>query len=495
MVSIYLAKQEITKSKMDNILLSSFLQKYSLSSPPLLLLQSKTTTVRIHVSYDKLTHQAPIGANSSSSSTRTTIHTPKESKTRQITGTKKQSLLTTLFNSVDEFVCNFIDPPLRPFIDPKIVLSGNFAPVDELAPTPCEVEEGSLPPCLDGAYIRNGPNPQFIPRGPYHLFDGDGMLHSIRISKGKAKFCSRFVKTYKYTVERDIGAPVVINYFSAFTCLPATLARSTVAIGRVLSGQYDIRRGNGGANTSLAHFGGKLFALNESDLPYTVKLTSDGDIITLGRHDAYGQPLMTMTAHPKVDKETGEAYAFRHGIVRPFLTYFRINADGIKQPEVPIFAKTDASLVHDFAITKNYAIFPDSQIVINLKELIKGNQPVQVDPVKVPRLGIIPRYAEDESEMWWVDVPGLNCFHAVNAWEENGGDTIVMVAPNLLSVEHVLERPELSHSSVEIIQINVKAKTVTRRRTLSAESLEFLVINPAYVGKKTKYVTISTPAV
>ncbi|KAI3453898.1 hypothetical protein Pfo_010561 [Paulownia fortunei] len=478
------------KNKMDSLSSSSFLQKYSLtpsaitSSPPLQLLQFKTSTLRIDVkNYNRLTHQTPIKATTSSS----TVDTPKESKTRQITGRRNQSLLTTIFNSLDEFVCKFIDPPLRPSIDPKLVLSGNFAPVDELPPTACEVEEGSLPPCLDGAYIRNGPNPQFIPRGPYHLFDGDGMLHSIRISKGKAIFCSRFVKTYKYTVERDIGSPVVINYFSAYTSLPATLARYTVALGRTLSGQYDFRRGTGGANTSLAHFGGKLFVLCESDLPYTIKLTSDGDITTLGRHEAYGEPLQSMTAHPKVDKETGETFAFRHNIQRPFLTYFRINADGIKQPEVPIFSKTQGSMVHDFAITKNYAIFPDSQIVIDPKEIIKGNQPAVVDPAKVPRLGIIPRYAEDESEMWWVEVPGFNFVHAVNAWEEDGGDTIVMVAPNVLAVDHVLERPELTHSSMERVEINVNAKIVTRR-PVSTRCMDFGVFNPAYVGKKTKYI-------
>lgn len=37
-------------------------------------------------------------------------------------------------------------------------LQGNYAPCAEVAPTQLEVE-GILPPELDGAYIRNGPNP------------------------------------------------------------------------------------------------------------------------------------------------------------------------------------------------------------------------------------------------------------------------------------------------------------------------------------------------
>ncbi|KAL0327704.1 UNVERIFIED_CONTAM: putative carotenoid cleavage dioxygenase 4, chloroplastic [Sesamum angustifolium] len=416
----------------------------------------------------------------------TSHHKTVENQTNY-TRKNHSNLLANLFKSLDGFICDFVDPPLRPSIDPKLVLSGNYAPVDELPPTVCEVEEGSLPPCLDGAYIRNGPNPQFIPPRPHHLFDGDGMLHSIRISKGKPTFCSRFVNTYKYNVEREFGSPVAINYFSAFTNLPASVARCAVYFGSVLSGQYDIRRGTGNANTSLAHFGGKLFALCESDLPYAIKLTSDGDIITLGRDEPFSEPLMSMTAHPKVDKETGEAFAFRPSIFRPFLTYFKINAEGIKLQEVPIFSMTEASLVHDFAITKNYAIFPDTQVVINPKEILKGKQPALVDAAKVPRLGIIPRNAEDESGMMWIEVPGLNLIHAAHAWEEDGGDTVVVVAPNLLPVENALERIDLVHSSMERIEINLRAKTVARR-SVSGRSLDFAVINPAYVGKKTKYI-------
>lgn len=46
------------------------------------------------------------------------------------------------------------------------------------------------------------------------------------------------------------------------------------------------------------------------------------------------------------------------------------------------------------------------------------------NPRKVPRLGVIPRYAMDESKMKWFEVPGFNIVHAINAWEEDDGDTI-----------------------------------------------------------------------
>lgn len=391
-----------------------------------------------------------------------------------------------IFNVLEDVINNFIDPPLRPSVDPRYVLSDNFAPVDELPPTECEVIHGSLPSCLDGAYIRNGPNPQFLPRGPYHLFDGDGMLHSVRISQGKATLCSRYIKTYKYTLERDAGAPLLPNVFSGFNGLAASAARGALSAFRILAGQVNPANGIGLANTSLAYFGNRLYALGESDLPYAVRLTSNGDIETLGRRDFDGKLLMSMTAHPKIDLETGEAFAFRSGPVPPFLTYFRFDGNGNKQPDVPIFSMTRPSFLHDFGISSKYAIFADIQIGMNPMQMIfGGGSPVGSDPAKVPRLGIIPRYAKDESEMKWFDVPGFNLIHAINAWDEE--DAIVMLAPNILSVEHTLERMDLIHALVEKVRIDLRTGIVTRN-PVSARNLDFGVINPAYLGKKNRFV-------
>ncbi|CAK9136955.1 unnamed protein product [Ilex paraguariensis] len=309
----------------------------------------------------------------------------------------KRSLPAIIFKTFDDIINNFIDPPLRPSVDPRYVLSDNYAPVDELPPTECEVIYGSLPSCLDGAYIRNGPNPQFLPRGPYQLFDGDGMLHSIKISQGRAILCSRYVRTYKYVGERDAGSPVIPSLFSGFNGLTASAGRVAVTAARVLAGQFNFVNGIGVANNSLALFGGSLYALCEHDLPYSVKVARDGDVVTLGRHDFDGKLFMSMTAHPKIDSVTGEAFALRYDAMPPFLTFFRFNSDGTKQADVPIFSMTRPSFLHDSAISKKYAIFADTQIGVNPVDMILGGGfPLRSDLTKVPRLGVIPRYAKDE---------------------------------------------------------------------------------------------------
>ncbi|XP_060179671.1 probable carotenoid cleavage dioxygenase 4, chloroplastic [Lycium barbarum] len=420
--------------------------------------------------------------------------TAKSSSTKQHNKPPRKPLLEPSFpevilNACDDFIDTFINPPHHPSVDPKYVLTANFAPVDELPPTECEVVKGSLPPYLDGAYIRNGSNPQYLPRGPFHLFDGDGMLHSTRISQGKAIFCSRYVKTYKYLLEKEAGFSIIPNLFSDFNSRISSVTRGAVSIARTKFGQFDPSNGIDLANTSLALFGGNLFALCESDLPYGIKLAPNGDIIPIGRHDFDGNLFMNMTAHPKIDPNTGEAFAFRYGPISPFLTYFRIDPNGTKSRDVPIFSMTHPSFVHDFAITKNYAIFPDIQIEMNPCALLTRDSPVGYNSKKVARLRVIPHYARDESEMKWFEVPGFNMINAINAWEEDDGDTIVVIAPNTISVEHFVERLDLIHASIEKVKIDLKTRMV-RRYPVSTRNLDLASINPAYVGKKNKYVQL-----
>ncbi|XP_047972675.1 zeaxanthin 7,8(7',8')-cleavage dioxygenase, chromoplastic-like [Salvia hispanica] len=427
------------------------------------------------------------------------LYTRKQSppKTRkpqhQNPPTKKHSLHEIIFKPLLHFISTtFTDADIPPYLDPNQVLSGNLSPVDELPPTACAVVEGSLPPCLAGAYVQNGPNPRFTPQPPYIFPDGDGMLHSLKISRrGDAVFCSRFIKTFKYTTEQGYGYPIFPNIVAYFCSNVTPLMILTAA--RVLLGQFNpFADGLGTANTSLSLIGGGLHALMETDLPYQVKITPEGEITTVGRHDfKSSNRYLTMTAHPKTDPDTGESFAFRYFVIPPFLTYFRIDSNGKKQRDVPIFSLKSPSYIHDFAVTKSHAIFPDPQIVIEPLQILRGKPVLRINGDKVPKLGVIRRDAEDEREMYWIDEPGMNLLHVVNAWDEDDGDTIVVVASNIQPVEHALEKLDLVHLSLEKIVIDAKTKKITMRSPLSALSLDFGVINPRYAQKKNRYVYVA----
>ena len=72
--------------------------------------------------------------------------------------------------------------------------------------TASELEvEGELPEGLEGALVRNGPNPVHAPPNLYHWFDGDGMVHGVYFRDGRAEYRSRLVRTAGLEAETRAG--------------------------------------------------------------------------------------------------------------------------------------------------------------------------------------------------------------------------------------------------------------------------------------------------
>jgi hypothetical protein len=89
--------------------------------------------------------------------------------------------------------------------DSSVFHRGIFAPVNtEISATDLTVS-GAIPDDLDGLFIRNGPNPLLAPSRDYHWFDGDGMVHAVRIRDGRADYVNRFVRTESFERQRRTG--------------------------------------------------------------------------------------------------------------------------------------------------------------------------------------------------------------------------------------------------------------------------------------------------
>ena len=91
-------------------------------------------------------------------------------------------------------------------------LVGGFAPVQMECDAPNLVVDGEVPLDLNGTFYRNGPNPQFAPRGDHHWFGGDGMVHAFHIENGRVSYKNRWPRTVKWNLENEAGE----SLFSAF---------------------------------------------------------------------------------------------------------------------------------------------------------------------------------------------------------------------------------------------------------------------------------------
>lgn len=289
-----------------------------------------------------------------------------------------------------------------PWTHPHPYLSGRFAPVfDEISSDPLPIV-GELPRDLRGTYVRNSSNPRFAPKGRYHWFDGDGMIHAISIEDGVARYRNRWVRTKAFAAETEAGCAL----WTGVTERP----------------DFTNPRGpfKDSANTDLVYHAGKLLALWWlGGEPYVVRLP---DLATCGT-ESFGEKIRTVSAHPKVDARTGEMMIFDYKPYPPYLSYGVIGADGT----LSHFTTLDMPgprLQHDMAITENYSLLFDMSLMWDPELLKVGKTRVRFFRDKPSRIGVLPRYGKGEQIRWFTCSP-FYMYHTINAWEE--GDKIVLV--------------------------------------------------------------------
>jgi carotenoid cleavage dioxygenase len=74
-------------------------------------------------------------------------------------------------------------------------------------------------------------------------------------------------------------------------------------------------------------------------------------------------------------------------------------------------------MIHDFLVTRNYALIPVLPLVGDLERAMKGGMPFGWDPSKGAHLALIRR-DQGVASLRWFEAPMGYVFHPMNAWEE-----------------------------------------------------------------------------
>ena len=377
-------------------------------------------------------------------------------------------------------------PPVKATLQPSNhpYLNGAWTPQHaEVTATDLDVIEGRIPDDIDGIYLRNTENQLHQPLGRYHPFDGDGMIHQIDFSGGKASYRNRFVRTRCFQAEQDAGGSLW---------------------GGLMDKSSLSKRPGFGAHGSLKDSSSTDIIVHAGKAVSTFYQCGEGYVLdpeTLEQEGvASWVPLDGISAHPKVDVRTGELLFFNYSKHAPYMHYGVVDRRGKLAHYVPI-PLPGPRLPHDMMFTQNWSILCDFPLFWD-EELLKRDVHVTRLHAGLPsRFALIPRYGQPEDIRWFEADPTF-VLHFINAYED--GDEVILdgyfeedpYPPPLENADgygHMMAYVD-EHSfkpKLHRWRFNL-ADGTTREERLDDRILEFGMMNQRYLGLPYRYAYSTT---
>lgn len=263
------------------------------------------------------------------------------------------------------------------------------------------VVEGEIPAEINGVWYRSVPDPQYPPRlGDDVFISGDGQVNALFFADGHVDYKLRYVMTERLKNDRAARRSLYGSYRNPFTDDPSVEGKP-----------------RGVANTTPIFHGGRLLALKEDSRameldPHTLE--------TLGEFDFGGKlQSLTMTAHTRLDPESGKLYFFGYeakGLCTTDVAYCVADKD-LNLLSEQCFQAPYVSMMHDFVITEQHAVFPVFPTTSDMDKLKAGIPHWAWDAGKPTYVGIMPRDGKVE-EMRWFEGPACFSYHMMNAYTE-----------------------------------------------------------------------------
>lgn len=351
-------------------------------------------------------------------------------------------------------------------------LEGNFAPVRKETrwSKGLRIVKGSLPHDLRGMFVRNGMNPQFPlgPGEPYHMWEGDGMVHAVKADGGSNDlgYVNRWIRTPKFEQEQQLKGK-----------LRGKKAREIM---------FDLKADL--ANTSVTFHNGRMLALHEQHLPYAMEVL-DSDFAMVGYEDFKGEVNSPFTAHPKLDPHTGEMIFFGYSLMNPSCMYGVVDKDGNLTHSLEIEYDSPV-MMHDFAVTPKYTVI----MVLPLVFSLVGTPPqpkFELDKSKASRFAVFPRYAKEQDEIQWFEHPvSTFAFHVGNAWDDGDFLQLVLCPDDDFDYDEI-GKSGFPYKELQLARFSFHHPSGKVERTLLFDrAVEFPVVNPGLIGCKTEFVYV-----
>jgi carotenoid cleavage dioxygenase len=269
----------------------------------------------------------------------------------------------------------------------------------------------------------------------HHWFAGDGMVHGIRIERGRARwYRNRWIRSEAVTTA--LGEPRTEGPRGVFDTV----------------------------NTNVVGVGGRTFGVVEAgstpvELGPTLETLRYTDFADGARSGIHGG----LAAHPHVDPLSGETHAVCYDVGRPdAVRYVVLTADGHVRREVVIPVR-DGPMIHDCAISQRYAIILDLPTTFSMDAAIAGYRfPYRWNAAHPARIGLLPREGEAD-EIVWCPIDPCFVFHCVNAFDIDDGKVVVDLVVHDRMFWRRTTGPDSEQCGLERWTIDPGTATVDRR--------------------------------
>lgn len=381
-------------------------------------------------------------------------------------------------------------PPVRSSLQPSNhpYLNGAWTPLmEEVNASELEVIQGAIPTDIDGIYLRNTENQVHQPLGRHHPFDGDGMIHQVSFHDGTATYRNRFIRTRCFQAEQIAGESLW---------------------GGLMDGETVSKRPGFGAHGGLKDSASTDIIVHAGKAIATFYQCGEGYVLDPETLEQFGVaswvPLDGVSAHPKVDEETGELLFFNYSKAAPYMHYGVVDAAGKLTHYTPV-PLPGPRLPHDMIFSKNWSILNDLPVFWD-QELIKnrGLHAVRLHEGIPARFALIPRHGGAD-EIRWFEAAPTYVLHFLNAYEE--GDEVIVDGyfqenptpkpmPDAGAHGHLMAFLD-GHSLQTRLhrwRFNLKDGS-TREERLDDRTVEFGMINQHFAGRKYRYAysTVAKP--
>ncbi|XP_026854363.2 beta,beta-carotene 9',10'-oxygenase [Electrophorus electricus] len=296
-------------------------------------------------------------------------------------------------------------------------------------PVPTTVK-GTIPAWVRGSLLRNGPGKfEFGNQTFNHWFDGMALMHRFQIADGHVTYSSRFLRSDSYNSNCELNRIVVTEFGTL--ALPDPCKN---LFQRFLS-RFERMKPTDNANVSFVKYKGDYYVSTETNFMHKV----DPETLETKEKVDWSNFVAVngATAHPHVDLD-GTVYNMGNSYDRKGTSYNIISVPPEKDSpsdtlhgakvlcSITPADKNRPSYYHSFAMSKNYVVFIEQPIKLDLFKIMtckmRGKNicdGIYWDPNQDTLFHLVDKHNGKVCPVKY-HTRALATFHQINAFEQDG---------------------------------------------------------------------------